>query len=359
MDQTLTDALNQRKSYPVIIKGPQTEEQVIIDKVSAIHAANIQSVTEAIGDADILAISVGKSALVKVAEVVSAGLLEREQRSPGRILDIILAENMRSANVFLFEKLSENLPASYPLDKQVGLVETSIGKMVPIMTSSDLEEDPLQVFAEPYNTLILDKKGFKGEIPSIKEFALKENMKAWVDRKAFIHNLGHATAAYAGFLKNPYTNYIFEALADKGILDFTRAVMKQSAEILLKAYPGEFTQDDLCKHIEDLLQRFQNKKLGDTIFRVGCDLHRKLGKDDRFMGAIRLAQEFDLPYDLILEAMSMGFLFQGKDEFGKMLPEDTEFHKKWSSNPDRLLLQVCGILKKNEMEAIQQKIFKL
>ena len=74
----------------------------------------------------------------------------------------------------------------------MGLVETSIGKMVPIMKTEDLEEDPLLVYAEPYNTLILDRKGFLGDIPHIEEFALKDNIKAWVDRKAFIHNLGHA-----------------------------------------------------------------------------------------------------------------------------------------------------------------------
>jgi len=359
MDQALVQALNQRGSYPVIIKGPHDEEQVTIDMVSAIRATNIQAVIEAIGDADIIAISVGKSALAKVAEVVALGLQEREQRSPGRILDIILAENMRSADSFFRNTLREKLPSSYPLDKQVGLVETSIGKMVPIMTSRDLEEDPLQVFAEPYNTLILDKKGFKGKIPPIKEFALKGNMRAWVDRKAFIHNLGHATAAYSGYLENSAATYIYEALANKKILDFTRMVMEESAQILRKAYPGEFTRNDLREHIEDLLQRFQNKKLGDTIFRVGCDLHRKLGKDDRFMGAIRLALELNLPYDLILEAMSMGFHFQGKDETGKMFPEDIKFHKNWSNNPDAVLNQVCGFRKNDELKLIKQKISKL
>jgi len=356
MDQALVEGLNRRGSYTVIIKGQEAEERVKVDKVSAILATNIQSVIEAICEAEIMAISVGKTALAKVAEVIALGLLERESGNSGRILDIILAENMRSANDFLFEKLSEILPDTFPLGKRVGLIETSIGKMVPIMTSSDLEEDPLQVFAEPYNTLILDKKGFKGEIPPIKEFALKDNMKAWVDRKAFIHNLGHAAAAYAGFLKDSETTYIYEALADKDILGFTRSVMEQSAQILRKAYPGEFTHDDLKEHIEDLLQRFQNKKLGDTIFRVGCDLHRKLGKDDRFMGVIRLAKKLDLPSDLILEAMSMGFLFQGKDEFGKMLPEDLEFHKKWLNNPDNLLKKVCGFREKDEIQSIKEKI---
>jgi mannitol-1-phosphate 5-dehydrogenase len=47
----------------------------------------------------------------------------------------------------------------------VGLVETSIGKMVPIMPQDIQDKDCLLVFAEPYNTLILDKKAFKIRFP--------------------------------------------------------------------------------------------------------------------------------------------------------------------------------------------------
>ena len=68
------------------------------------------------------------------------------------------------------EELGRYLPHDYPLNELVGLVETSIGKMVPIMSQKDLEEDPLQVFAEPYNTLIVSKKGFKNPIPHGKEY---------------------------------------------------------------------------------------------------------------------------------------------------------------------------------------------
>lgn len=347
MDMALVKELKQRGSYPVIIKGAQSEEKITINNVSAIHALDMEAIIESICKADIMAVSVGKGALAKVAKVVSLGLQERERRRPGKIIDIILAENMRSADTYFKEMLG---------DIAVGLVETSIGKMVPIMISEDLEEDALQVFAEPYNTLILDKKGFKAEIPPIKEFALKENMKAWVDRKAFIHNLGHATAAYTGYEDNPKAVYLHEALANKKVLDYTRKVMEEAAEVLRKAYPGEFTWDGLSQHIEDLLQRFQNKKLGDTIYRVGCDLHRKLGKNDRFMGIIRMAQELNLPHDLILEAMSKGFHFKGKDEYGRMLPEDEKFHKSWASKPDEVLKDVCGFQNKEEIQKIRQMI---
>ena len=90
--------------------------------------------------------------------------------------------------------------------------------------------------------------------------------------------------------------------------------MVQSSEILLKKYPGEFSQEDLIVHIDDLLTRFQNKALGDTIFRVGSDLFRKLGPEDRLSGAIRSAISFNTPYDKILFALVCGCHFRAKDE---------------------------------------------
>ena len=343
MDKSLVHELNKRGTYPVIIKGPDREEKLVIENVSAIHAPNKQEVIRAIGDTSIMAVSVGKTALPAIAPVVAEGLLERKKNSFGQILDIILAENMRSADLFFREKLREKLPASFPLDDHVGLVETSIGKMVPIMTVADLKEDPLQVFAEPYNTLILDKNGFRGKIPEIKDLALKENMKAWVDRKAFIHNLGHATAAYCGHLKFPDATFMYEVLADQEVYQFTHAVMLESARVLMKVYPKEFTMEHLSSHIEDLLTRFQNRNLGDTVFRVGSDLYRKLGSDDRFMGIIRMAIKSNYPYEMILKAMTMGFLFRGRNENGEMLTEDIAFHAAYSNNLDEVIQQVCEL----------------
>jgi len=343
MDEALVKELNQRNHYPVVIKGSDFEERLVIDHVRAIHATDKQAVIRAVVDAKLAAISVGKTALPFIGADLAKGLLEREKLTPGRILDIILAENMRSADLFFREKLREELPPTYPLEKLVGLVETSIGKMVPIMTSRDLDEDHLQVFAEPYNTLILDKMGFRGEIPDIKELALKENMKAWVDRKAFIHNLGHATAAYFGHLKYPDAIFMYEVLADSEVYLFTKKVMHESGQVLIATYPTEFTPESLSAHIDDLLERFQNRNLGDTVFRVGSDLYRKLGPDDRFMGIIRMAMHTHKPYSTILEAMALGFLFHGRDEHGALFAGDHKFHEACLDNLDRVILEVCGL----------------
>lgn len=324
VDPVIISMLNKKGNYRVVIKG-EKEEEIIVANVQAISTLDRHKVIDAVSTAGILAVSVGKNALEKVIPVISEGLVQRNNNNPGVPLDIILAENMRSAADFVGEELKKNLPPGFHFETLVGLIETSIGKMVPIIPLAELEKDPLVVFAEPYNTLILDGKGFKSPIPEVKGLAPKNNIKAWVDRKAFIHNLGHATAAYYGYSLHPDTAYMYEALEDSEVFRFTRNVMLQSADILRAAYPEDFTASELEDHIDDLICRFRNKALQDTIFRVGQDLTRKLSADDRFMGAIHLAMQYSMPYDLILEAMSYGLLFKAKDAEGNFFPADIAF----------------------------------
>ena len=339
VDPVIVDRLNSRGSYPVIIKG-ENDRELTVRNVRAISASNVQKVIEAVAIAGILAVSVGKNALEKVIPVIAAGLEIRYSQNPTCPLDIIIAENMRDAGHFMKELLIANLSLDYPFEKMVGLVETSIGKMVPIMTLVELEKDPLVVFAEHYNTLILDGKGFKSPIPDVKGLAPKSNIKAWVDRKAFIHNLGHATAAYYGFYNHPNAVYMYEVLEDTGVFRFTRDVMLQSADVLVTAYPGDFTTADLIDHIDDLIFRFRNKALKDTIFRVGQDLIRKLGTDDRFMGSIHLAMQYGMPYDMILKAMSFGLCFRAKDEAGNNFTSDITFLGSLEKNFELTLIEL-------------------
>jgi mannitol-1-phosphate 5-dehydrogenase len=324
VDPVIISGLNEKGNYRVVIKG-ETDEEIIVPNVSAISALDKEKVIQTVSTAGIVAVSVGKNVLERIVPVIAAALEKRNVTDPGTPLDIILAENMRSAADFVRGILVQNLPSGFPVEKLVGLVETSIGKMVPIIPHVELEKDSLVVFAEAYNSLILDAKGFKNPIPEVKGLAPKSNIKAWVDRKAFVHNLGHATASYYGFAKHPEAVYLYEVLENSEVLDFTRKVMLQSATILRAAYPDDFTVSDLEAHIDDLIRRFKNKALKDTIFRVGMDLPRKLGSDDRFMGVIHLAMGFGMPYDLIVEAMSYGLFFGAKDEAGNGFPQDIAF----------------------------------
>ncbi len=353
IDLEITEALNKRKCYPVVIKS-ETEKTIIVSNVRAVSVFEHEKVISEIANASILAVSVGKNALEKVIPLIAKGLERRFHTNPNLPLDIIIAENMRSAAEFIFDKLSSFLPEYYPIHKLVGLVETSIGKMVPLITAADHLDDPLQVFAEPYNELILDKHGFKGEIPDVKGLSPKENIKAWVDRKAFIHNLGHATVAYAGAFYFPKSQFVYEVLANERIFSFAKNVMKQAAQILVYFYPNDFTFTDLELHIDDLLYRFQNEALKDTIFRVGQDLPRKLNRCDRFAGIIQMAKESGLPYNFILEAMVFGFFFQKTNEQNELSEPDKKFIQLLDSGLENVLVAICDFNREKDKHFIDE-----
>lgn len=353
VDPHIVQLLNQRKEYRVVIKS-DTDAEIVVRNVSAISGLDVEKVSETVATAGILAVSVGKNALSKVLPIIAKGLLIRNEKSGNVPLDLILAENMRDAAGFAKEKLMENLPSSYPLKDLVGLIETSIGKMVPIIPASELEKDPLVVFAEPYNTLIVNQKGFKAPIPDVKGLAPKENIKAWVDRKAFIHNLGHATAAYYGHYKHPEATYMYEVLANSNIYSFTRETMLQSAQMLQFVYPNDFSFPDLIAHVDDLLIRFQNKALKDTVFRVGQDLVRKLGSNDRFMGAIHLARKVGMAHDRIIRAMAYGFCFDAKDENGKQLLSDAELVESVATDFKSSLTEKLGFDALEDLPTMKQ-----
>jgi mannitol-1-phosphate 5-dehydrogenase len=288
-----------------------------------------------------MTVCVGAAGLNSVLSLIAQGLIRRDMLANSNPVDIIIAENLRNAAQYFESELRKLLLAGYPFERNVGLIETSIGKMVPIMHKKDIEEDMLQIFAEPYNTLILDVIAFKNPIPEIYGLAPKNNMKAWVDCKLFIHNLGHASSAYLGHLYNRNFIYIYEALSVSEIYNQVRQTMIQSSRILLKKYPDDFTETFLIGHVDDLLFRFRNKALGDTIFRVGCDLFRKLGPEDRLAGCIKMALELDMPYEKILFALICACRFRATDEEGALLPADYEFVSSFDGSIERVLSEVC------------------
>jgi mannitol-1-phosphate 5-dehydrogenase len=355
VDQRIINELNRRNRYCVVIKS-ENEEVIEIFNVHGINSNSKDAVIETIANCSILATCVGKNALPIILPVLAKGVEKRFAIQPGFPLDIILAENVRDACVLMSEGLKSLLGAGFPVDTYIGFIETSIGKMVPIMPKEVEQKDPLLAFAEPYNTLILDKNGFKNPIPDVPGLAPKENIKAWVDRKAFIHNLGHATAAYYGHFLYPDALYLYEVLEDRKVLQFTKSVMHQSAEILKATYPEDFSASDLEDHIEDLISRFRNKALRDTIFRIGQDLPRKLGPDDRFVGLVRLAISHRMNYDKILKAMTYAFFFKTCNEDDKRSCQDLLFDNYLSNGIESVLLNVCGFDHRKDKKLIRKFI---
>jgi mannitol-1-phosphate 5-dehydrogenase len=342
IDQSLVNDLNARKGYYVIVKDVQ-EKTIPVSNVTAIHLSDEEALLEELDYTSIAAVSVGQKGLPGVIKILARSLERRQISQPGSQLDLIIAENMRDSDIFIREELKKLLPENFPLKKSIGLIETSIGKMVPIISPEQMTSDPLAVYAEAYNTLILSKKNFLNPIPDIPELAPKDNIKAWVDRKLFIHNFGHAALAYLSALKNPEYVYTWQALADNELHQEVYETMKESAVILQSVYPNEFTLEQLDMHVQDLLKRFANKSLGDTIYRVGCDLTRKLSAEDRIVPLLLIAGSKNLPRQRIIKALLAGILFPAIDAKGNMIESDRLFIEHYNHNAEKILQDHCKI----------------
>jgi mannitol-1-phosphate 5-dehydrogenase len=205
----------------------------------------------------------------------------------------------------------------------LGLVETSIGKMVPLVPAARAAEDPLLVYAEPYNTLIVDRRGFAGPVPSVPDLEPVDRIDAYVDRKLFVHNLGHAAVAYLGYRARPEVRLLADALTSD-VRDRAREAMVSAARALSARYADVFTPDALLAHVDDLLGRFANRALGDTVYRVGRDLRRKLARHDRLVGAMLLCAEHGVPFEPIADAYRAALSFDAPDETGRPNPADAE-----------------------------------
>jgi mannitol-1-phosphate 5-dehydrogenase len=355
ISESIISELNLRNEYNVVIKSSQPDTVIKVSNVRGIPGSEVEKVAKELSDCDIAAISVGQKGLPQAITTLAKGLVLRQKKSGENPLDIILAENMHNADKYARDILTGILGKEFQMNKLVGLVETSIGKMVPIMPQEEQEKDRLLVYAEPYNTLILDKKAFKNPIPEVRGLAPKDNMKAWVDRKSHIHNFGHAAAAYSGFITDPSAKYLADILKIDAVKKFTRSAMLQSADILIKKYPAEFNLSDLTDHIDDLLFRFENKALGDTVFRVGCDLKRKLNRDDRILGPLIDGIQTQSLIDKIVQVFVMGLSFRAKDESGNFFPRDMELLKMLEKEGlEYVLINICGLNRNSDRQVIRR-----
>ena len=342
VDKALVQALNRERAYRVEIRDRENRT-IRVENVRAVDAADVEAVVKEIASASICATAVGPMFLPDLFPVLAGGVKLRYEQGGGP-LDIILCENLRNAAEITRQGLRELLPTGFPVDTCLGLVETSIGKMVPIIPAEVRQKDPLTVYAEAYNALILDRCGFVNEVPGVKGLDAKENMKAYVDRKSFIHNLGHAALAYYSHLVAPEMVYTYEAVEDPEIRSWVNKAMGESGCLLIEMYPGEFNQHNQQDHIEDLLSRFGNRVLGDTIHRVGRDLKRKLAAEDRVVGPLLEGWKRGLAAPWTVHSLTCGLFFQAPGPDGLPFPADKEIvYRAKNESPGAVLRELCRL----------------
>jgi len=335
--EDIIDALNRYHSYRLKIVGPRLYKEFIIDKVKALNSKEALKIEKEIEEANIMATAVGAKNLPSVASLVARGIGQRAKKGIKEPINLIICENLpepaKTFKKYLNKEIEEN-HKDY-LDSHLGLVEAVVSRMVPIIPPDAQKKDPTFIMAEEYSELPVDKKGFRGNIPKIKGIIPYENLFAYEERKLFTHNAGHAICAYLGYLKG--YKYIWEAIKDKKIYKIVRGALKETGEALIKKH--KFKKEEQEAHIKDLLQRFANQDLADTIERVARDPLRKLAPGERLIGSAKLSYQYGIIPENISKGIAAAIFFdREEDEEAKRLTRMRE-----EEGIDIVLQKICQI----------------
>ena len=264
------------------------------------------AVVARIRDADLAITAVGERALPFIYPVFAEALGQR-----GRPLSVILAENMGQPETVFRQGINDIDPAAASED-MLYLTGACIGTMMPLPVKGEFSV----VRREAYDKVIIANQAFPDGFPQVPNLEGVHNFPAHLSEKLLVHNGGHSALAY--FAHQYGIDYIWEAAARSDLMGYARAVMDLAGEVLVREHPDDFDEAYMQAHTADLEARFGNQRLGDTVYRVGKDLLRKLGPTDRLAPTVRLAQKYGLDPDPVLRAIGVGiFFYDAVDEDGK------------------------------------------
>jgi mannitol-1-phosphate 5-dehydrogenase len=231
--------------------------------------------------------------------------IQRKIINDGPRAVVYCAENNNHAAEMLCEAVMQEVPAKMhdaALEK-IQFLNTVISKMCGLVTDSGvMQEHQLKpmwrkgkltraLLVEDYDLLLINAITLPGFVRGIKIFEEKENILPFKEAKLFGHNGTHALGAYlAGFLG---LTCIKDLVEYPPVMAFLRnAFLNEVGTALCHKYAEYdplFTQRGFSNFVDGILSRMVNPHLLDTVARVGRDPRRKLGWEDRIIGAIRLA----------------------------------------------------------------------
>ncbi len=274
----LVNHLNRVGRYQVrLVNGPERCE-ITVAGVRAVSITETERVLGELADADLIATAVGPGNMAQIAPLIAAGL-ERRQTS----VNVLAFENMDNVGPYL-----RTLVGGYLSDsvlKRHGFSGALVSRAVTQRLGDPAADQPLVFIGDPPTTFVVDGSSLKASLPAIEGMVVADDYTGWVRRKLYTYSAGHATTAYLGYLKGYH--YIHTAIRDPEIRAAVLAAMAEGQHGLVGRYGQRVAGDE--HDLREIVARFENAALDDPIERVGRDPRRKLGAEERLVGAARLA----------------------------------------------------------------------
>ena len=275
VNMEVIDRINKDGAYTVHIMDVESRD-VRISNISGVDSGGGEIVDEIVR-AEIITTAVGLRILPFIAPAIAKGIAARRAAGVGEPLNVIACENGIRATSQLREEVYKHLSAEEAAwcDAHVGFADCSVDRIVPPVRS----ENPIDVVVENFYEWNVEEKSFVGGAPHIEGMNLADNLLAYIERKLFTLNTGHAITAYLGRMKGLAT--IDESIADPAIFAIVKEAMQQSGQALVEKFG--FDRDAHFKYIDKIIGRFKNPYLKDDVARVGREPLRKLSSTDRLV----------------------------------------------------------------------------
>ena len=343
VDDPLIAALDDRGAYDIHHVTNAGDDTVRVTGVRALHASDTDAVADAIAVCDVACTAVGVRAMEAAAPMLAAGIARRLVRPDAPPLTVITCENLIGAGAHLqvlvwqafMNQVSAVLVDHDTFEHQVGFAEAVVSRMVPLVPKETRRRDPAWIACEPYARLPVDATAFRGPVPPVPGLEPVPNIRAHQRRKLATHNMSHAACAYHGYRAGH--EYLWQAMADAAVLTTVRGAMAETGRALCSRFG--FDPGEQRAHEDDLLERYRNRALGDQVVRVAADPLRKLGPDDRLIGAARLCLEEGIEPIHVLRAVRAALAYDHPADpsavrLAAMLAENGRGH---------VLREVCGL----------------
>ena len=274
VNELVVNKINEDGKYTVAIMDTECTEQVITN-ISAVDSRSPELAKE-IAQAQVVTTAVGLGILPRIAGALAAGIAERQAQGVTEYLNVIACENGLRASSQLKEHVYSHLTDEQKAyaDEYVAFPDCSVDRIVPPIKS----ENPIDVVVEKFYEWNVERASIKGDL-QMEGMNLADNLIAYIERKLFTLNTGHAITAYLGKLKGLGT--IADSIADEEIYTIVKAAMQESGEGLVAKYG--FDHDAHFAYIDKIIGRFRNPHLQDDVTRVGREPLRKLSANDRLI----------------------------------------------------------------------------
>ncbi|OON98247.1 MAG: mannitol-1-phosphate 5-dehydrogenase [Epulopiscium sp. Nele67-Bin005] len=298
VNEAVINALNTDNKYTVFVYDEVKSEEEI-KNVSGVISTSPEMIDElAKPEVELITTAVGLLVLPRIAPSIAKGITKRMEAGIKTIVNVIACENAINGSSALKEHVYENLSdeAKAYADEFFGFPNCAVDRIVPPVTTENVAD----VIVESYYEWDVQKDGFKGEIPQIEGMTLVDNLSAYLERKLFTLNCGHAVTAYLGVQKGYDT--VEQSINDPEILKVVKGAMMESGNALIKKY--SFDETAHHAYIDKIINRFKNPHLNDSVTRVGREPLRKLSSTDRLVKPLTTANEFGFAVDNLVTGIA-------------------------------------------------------